>query len=348
MVDPYAIVRRLTGHELISPKDARLLTEAVDGLINEIGSKDARIAELEAEVERLTGELDDAHMVKREAIAGWRDAEALSRTGAVKVKQIDWLAEWMHRHDLRLVNAAFDELLAHLSALTTEPAAPEGCRCQDCGKAYRTDLLVSADVWEKIKPEGKPVGGGLLCPTCIMDRASDLGIWTVAYAAAPEGRQEAVAWISVSDGPPEVGSKFVALYDDGSGAGLYFRHDGGYISAEGEEADVLSGVEAWAYLPAGFEFWCEGISEPVTLPKWSGHSALARPSEQAVTEARVEAGLRAAEKEAANFIFGGSTSFDAGFNEEAKERFRAIHRAALKAAMEAGRHALATSKGGER
>ena len=87
------------------------------------------------------------------------------------------------------------QAIPHAQPLTTEPAAPEGCRCQDCGKAYRTDLLVSADVWEKIKPEGKPVGGGLLCPTCIMDRASDLGIWTVAYAAAPEGQQPVAWWV---------------------------------------------------------------------------------------------------------------------------------------------------------
>lgn len=58
MVDPYAIVRRLTGYELISPKDARLLTEAVDGLIGEIGSKDARMKELEAENARLRALLE--------------------------------------------------------------------------------------------------------------------------------------------------------------------------------------------------------------------------------------------------------------------------------------------------
>lgn len=89
MVDPYAIVRRLTGHELISPKDARLLTEAVDGLIGEIGSKDARIAELEAEVERLTKEAEsyrDIAARKSNQVADMIHTEALSRTGAVKVE----------------------------------------------------------------------------------------------------------------------------------------------------------------------------------------------------------------------------------------------------------------------
>lgn len=61
MVDLYAVVRRLTGHELISPKDAQLLTEAVDGLIDQIGSKDTRIAELEAENERLKQEIAAIH-----------------------------------------------------------------------------------------------------------------------------------------------------------------------------------------------------------------------------------------------------------------------------------------------
>lgn len=41
-------------------------------------------------------------------------------------------------------------------------------------------MLVPDDVWVKIAP--KPNGGGLLCPTCIMDRASDICGWTVGFA----------------------------------------------------------------------------------------------------------------------------------------------------------------------
>src|SRR5690606_15378385 len=102
MVDPYAIVRRLTGHELISPKDARLLVEAVDGLIGEIGSKDARIAELEAEVERLTKEAAgyrDIAARKSSQVADMIRAEALTRTGAVKVKALEWEETHSRRSD---------------------------------------------------------------------------------------------------------------------------------------------------------------------------------------------------------------------------------------------------------
>lgn len=89
MVDPYDIVRRLTGHELISPKDARLLIEAVDGLIDEIGSKNARIAELEAEVERLKDQLGDPEGTIAHADAIISQAEALASIGAVKVKALE-------------------------------------------------------------------------------------------------------------------------------------------------------------------------------------------------------------------------------------------------------------------
>ncbi|MFH1984793.1 MAG: hypothetical protein ABIL58_23375 [Pseudomonadota bacterium] len=41
------------------------------------------------------------------------------------------------------------------------------CTCQRCGKKYSVDLLVPDDVWERIKPAGKPEGAGLLCGLCI-------------------------------------------------------------------------------------------------------------------------------------------------------------------------------------
>ena len=43
-------------------------------------------------------------------------------------------------------------------------------KCQGCGWAYKNDVLIPNELWEKIKPEGKPVGAGLLCGRCIMDR----------------------------------------------------------------------------------------------------------------------------------------------------------------------------------
>ncbi len=140
---------------------------------------------------------------------------------------------------------------------------------------------------------------------------------TANVSDKPEGQQEPVAWASVKDHLPEVGSKFVLLYDDGSGASLYFRHDSGYIDADGDECDALDENRMWAYLPAGFEFWCEGACEPITLPKWEGPS-IPRPSEQAVTEEMVDAAMTAFQER-----------YDRGVSEEEL-------RLVLKAALEAG------------
>jgi len=43
------------------------------------------------------------------------------------------------------------------------------CKCQKCKKEYKVDLIVPDYVWEKIKPQNKPVGGGLLCGSCIIE-----------------------------------------------------------------------------------------------------------------------------------------------------------------------------------
>ena len=43
------------------------------------------------------------------------------------------------------------------------------CRCDDCGSQYHVDVIVPDDLWDGIKPEGKPKGGGLLCGLCIME-----------------------------------------------------------------------------------------------------------------------------------------------------------------------------------
>jgi hypothetical protein len=63
----------------------------------------------------------------------------------------------------------------------TKDTSEVGYPCQACGRHYVTDMLVPDDVWEVIKPEGCDIGGGLLCPTCIMDRASDRLGWTVGF-----------------------------------------------------------------------------------------------------------------------------------------------------------------------
>lgn len=51
------------------------------------------------------------------------------------------------------------------------------CKCQNlkCGKQFKVDLDIPNDLWEKIKPVGKPKGAGLLCGSCIMERIENLG-----------------------------------------------------------------------------------------------------------------------------------------------------------------------------
>lgn len=51
----------------------------------------------------------------------------------------------------------------------------DGCKCQGCGCRYKVDLNVPDDVWERIKPFGKPKGSGLMCGSCIMMAIEKLG-----------------------------------------------------------------------------------------------------------------------------------------------------------------------------
>ena len=52
------------------------------------------------------------------------------------------------------------------------------CTCQECGKKYSVDLLVPDNLWEKIKPKGKPAGAGLLCGECIMRKIENISSYT--------------------------------------------------------------------------------------------------------------------------------------------------------------------------
>jgi len=47
------------------------------------------------------------------------------------------------------------------------------------------DLIVSDELWEKIKPEGKKDNAGLLCGPCIMKRVESLGKYD-AYTLTKE------------------------------------------------------------------------------------------------------------------------------------------------------------------
>jgi len=57
------------------------------------------------------------------------------------------------------------------------------CKCQNCGKYYKVDLVVPDELWNKIKPDGKPEGSGLLCGSCIMARIEELSDYDYWYLA---------------------------------------------------------------------------------------------------------------------------------------------------------------------
>lgn len=46
----------------------------------------------------------------------------------------------------------------------------QGCICQRCMSRFTVDLMVPDDLWEVIKPQGKPLKSGLLCSQCIIER----------------------------------------------------------------------------------------------------------------------------------------------------------------------------------
>jgi RNase P subunit RPR2 len=54
-----------------------------------------------------------------------------------------------------------------------------GCTCQGCGRHYRVDFNIPDHLWERIKPEDKEEGAGLLCGVCIATRLEELGAFGV-------------------------------------------------------------------------------------------------------------------------------------------------------------------------
>ena len=91
-----------------------------------------------------------------------------------------------------------------------------------------------------------------------LDRTIEL-LSALADSPSPsvEARGNVVEWHKASDAKPEPGHKFVALYDDGSGAWLGFAHDGGIIDSDGDDYEKMKNAEWWAYLPTGFRLCCE-------------------------------------------------------------------------------------------
>ena len=48
------------------------------------------------------------------------------------------------------------------------------CKCQQCGKQYKIDLIVAGTIWKAIKPAGSAPEAGLRCPSCIMNNIATL------------------------------------------------------------------------------------------------------------------------------------------------------------------------------
>lgn len=88
----------------------------------------------------------------------------------------------------------------------------EGCKCQDCGKRYKIDAVVTDDLWEQIKPMRAPRGGGLLCPQCIFTRLEpilgfgsfDLVRCTERDRLKAEGLREGAIHLRANFGPDPV------------------------------------------------------------------------------------------------------------------------------------------------
>lgn len=254
MVDPYAIVRRLTGHELISPKDARPLTEAVDGLIDEIGSKDARIAELEAENERLRRLV----MAQSRAI---HSPEALSRTGVVKVKALEWeeITRARSNEDPSREVVGWEASEAVSASYYTVELTGGGASMTD--PDYDEKHYDDPDVAK-----------------AAAQADFERRILSALEPAAPEGQQEPVAYVDLRI----LGS--IAMGRDAVDCTLY---------AKPHKAALAD------------------------IPLYT------RPSEQAVTEAMVEAAVQAVRQYTRDTLF--------------IDEHRELVRTALKAAMEAGR-----------
>ena len=63
------------------------------------------------------------------------------------------------------------------------------CKCDLCENKYSVDLIVSDELWEKIKPKWKPAGAGLLCASCIMKRIEESTGYAVFYLESNDPAQ---------------------------------------------------------------------------------------------------------------------------------------------------------------
>ena len=135
----------------------------------------------------------------------------------------------------------------------------DGCICQGCDRKYVGDLIVADDIWEKIKPEGKAEGAGLLCPSCIMERISSKrmfcnGSWKKRIWSAAKATD-------VENQTMDIIGKFTNEYGDPGASTPYrlvsqtARHGGmniAYLACTDEEEcpfDELAESYGWESIP---------------------------------------------------------------------------------------------------
>jgi hypothetical protein len=92
-------------------------------------------------------------------------------------------------------------------------------------------------------------------------------------ALPPHGPAQGLGsgWRPASE-QPEPGRRIIAPYNDGSGARLFYVHDGGVIDDGGDAFGlgyIAEQFDTWAYLPADVKLWCEvrGGDDAFTFPE---------------------------------------------------------------------------------
>lgn len=184
----------------------------------------------------------------------------------VHIDIIDSVLEEVDGHDQLSIRggrkAAFCEAVAALSAA---PPAPASCLGGESGEAGEIAKLIDPSAFEPETPDHQFTYQTL--PLAEAQALAKAKARRILAALSPPGGG---GWKPIETVPPP-GTRFAALFDDGSGARLFYAadedqfydHDGDVI-----DADYLRATyHVWAPLPAGFRLWCETREDdPMRFP----------------------------------------------------------------------------------